>query len=198
MSDQVAPPFPTGAGAELKWPKIVGILSLVFSGFGLFGAVTSFFTGSMLRFQMQMNREVYNTDPAAIDSFLSQWNWHFVVGGIAGLIMTALLLFGGISLLRHKKVCRPVFLTYGGVGIFFALYSIYIALGSGMIDQQMDVMFGIGEGQSIDDIPAAKVGKMSGLIGGVIGSLFGMLLPLFFLVWFLRSKIKADIASRFS
>ncbi|MDF1812523.1 MAG: hypothetical protein P1V20_09920 [Verrucomicrobiales bacterium] len=198
MSDAATPPMPPGAANELKWPKIIGILTIVFSGFNFFGAVMSFFTGRLLKFQMQMNKDLYNLQTTDIDQFLAKWNWHFVTSGLIGLITGLVLLFAGIFLLKEKKICRPLYLAYATVAILYAFYSIYVAVGSGMIDEQMNVMFGIGEGENISDYPEAKVGRISGIIGGVVGGVFAMVLPGFLLIWFMRSKIRADVLSRFA
>ncbi len=186
----------SSAGGEIKWPKIMGIISIVFSVLAIFGSVISFFTGAMLRFQMKTGG--INADPAAVDAFVDKWNWYYLMGGATGLLMGILLLVGGISLLKLKKNSRPIYLIYSVLAILYGIFGCYMILGSGMIDEQMNVMFGEAEGS---DDPAVKIGKMSGRIGGMVGGMvglvFGMAPPIFFLIWFNRQKIKTDLLTKF-
>lgn len=191
-----SPPAIPGSVEPLKWPKVIGIISIVFAIFSLFGGVSSLFTTKMLRFQMKLSQE-NGGNLEAFEAYLAKWNWYFVMGGVLGLIIGVLLLIGGIGLLRFKKSSIGLMRGYAVVTIVYSGVLVYMSLASPMIDEQMRAMLGIAEGESLDQYPEAKIGKISGMVSGIVSAIFSMVYPAFLLIWFNRRKIRRDVETGF-
>lgn len=187
--NQPAPQLPANFGP--KWPKVIGIISIVLAVLSFFGAVSSFFTPKMLRFQVSMGQ--FKGSMEDFDAFLAKYHWYFLLGACVALVSGILLISGGISLLRSKKAGKTLLLAYALITLLFASFSIYMTLGSSMLSEQMTAMFG-----SAQDSPEAAAGRIGGLIGGIIGTAFSMAYPVFLLIWFSRGAVKNDIRNYFS
>ena len=192
------PPILTSHPNAPKWPKVIGIIAIIFSVFSFIGALTSFFTKALLRLQMKTAAPTHGTSMEDIDAFLAKWSWFYLLGAGLAMISGAMLLCAGISCLKGKKICRPLYLTYAILTILYAIFALYITFGAGMANEQINVMFNIQEGEDISGRPEVLSGKIGGMVGGLVGNIFGMVLPIFILAWFTRSKIKRDVETYFS
>lgn len=146
----------------------------------------------MLRFQMKLSQDTGGS-MEAFEAYLAKWNWYFVLGGVLGLIIGVLLLVGGIGLLRLKKSSVRLMMGYAVATILYAGVLLYMSLASSMVDEQMRAMLGIAEGESLDQYPEAKIGKISGMVSGIVSAIFSMVYPIFVIIWFTRQKIRSDV-----
>lgn len=168
---QPAPPPPYQFGAQYPsprpsaWPKVIGIISLVFSGLGLVCGPL----GKAANIVNPASREVY----AMFPDWFRTWE---TVSMLVGIGTCILLLAGGILLLRRRALARALHLAYGALGVVITLVNAAVMVS----------LF-----SHPGDLPAPLRAAM--VSSAVVGVLAGMAYPVFLLVWFLRPRIAAEV-----
>jgi hypothetical protein len=106
---------------------------------------------------------------------------------IASTVLATMLLVAGIGLMRQRAWTRTLFLTWAVFDLIETLGGFVVA--AVQVRQQLSAASSGGA--------AMPPGILEGmLIGGVAcGLLPGLAIPIFFIVWFLRGKIKREVAS---
>jgi hypothetical protein len=145
--------------------KVLGILSLVFAGFGVFGEL---FTWAMYFGHMQLGGknpviEVARANPTYM-SYLEVMLW---LGVIAALALGA----AGIGLLKMRAWGRRLAIGY-------ALYAIVAAIG-GLVITYIMVL------RPLADHPASGAGMAGGIWGGVLACVY----PTVLLAFMLRGNV---------
>jgi fructose-specific phosphotransferase system IIC component len=178
------PPSPGGtdfqrpnAGKQPAWPKVIGILSVIFASLGLVCGVlnvvitASGFNETMSSFSDEQSREFQESvkeQTGSIEAF----------GSVAGLVIAGILLAAGITLLkRRRQLSRKLHLLY-------AIAAILVNVITGVL--MLLVLLNL---EAPEDNQQAQIMKATMLPGVLLGSLFGLAYPVFTLVWFLRGKI---------
>lgn len=149
--------------------KVFGILNLVFAGVGVLGGIMSYvmyFTDFHLAGPRNATIEAAHQSPTYM-SFLR-------VSFVTGLLVTIVLAFAGIGLLRMKSWARKLTIAYG-------IYAIVSAI-AGFIMVQRYVM---GPLMHSSD-PAAKAGAL----GGFVGAAFGLAYPVLLLIFMNKRDIR--------
>ncbi|MBM4108027.1 MAG: hypothetical protein FJ255_04350 [Phycisphaerae bacterium] len=155
-----------------KWPKVVGIISIVWGSIGLVcvgcGAASPFLSG------MFMPPEMMNPPPPwAQPSPLM-----FASLGVSLIVTTVLIIAGAVTVGR-KPAGKPLHLAYVVLGLLSMAFGIYVQLQQQAAIRQWAL--------DNPDNPLAK-SMQGGGIGQSIGMAFGIFLgaayPLFCLVWF--------------
>ncbi|MFA6045645.1 MAG: hypothetical protein WC718_11735 [Phycisphaerales bacterium] len=184
MHDQGMPPAgltpPTDAqvldeaefGELVLWPKVIGIISIVWASLGLLCVLGS---GVMVLALPSMMAKVPGYDPTNPPPSMVMGPLKMVLLA-AGVPMAGLLLFAGISTVARKEVGRLAHLAYGGSALFMLAIQIYIGATDLM---KMDAWI-----RDNPTNPIAKNGNAGGYIGLVITVTLGIIWPLFSLVWF--------------
>lgn len=172
-----APPMePTGDvfDDEMKsWPKVIGIISIVFGALGLtcglMGAVWMFIQpGIMGQIPGGAPPQMTTLDPVML------------VATVLGVCSALFLLICGAMLVGRKPVAAKLHLVYAVVAILLAIWGTML---------QLDMQAGIAEWvKNNPDTDFAKQQQMAGGAGNMIGLAIGLLLsfswPIFCLLWF--------------
>ncbi len=197
---QMPPPTPmtppTDAGAippkPSSWPTVIGIIAIIFGSLatlqGCMGLgwplVAGLFTSAMPEDQAEMMSITEPLMPLMIIS-----------GGLT-MVIAIVLLIGGIGLTKRSpgspKVCR----IWAGSKMLLVVYASIVGY---LVQQaQMEAMQRMLEEDP--NTPAAMPGFLGtfmavfGPLTLVLGIVWGWALPIFMLIWFSRTKIKAEIA----
>lgn len=183
-----APPMqPTDVVAEsvpTSWPTVLGILAIVFGGFGVlggaWGVVAPFVAGRITEMSPSM--------PAQLTQQLDAWSGWTTAFSIMSLMAGGLLLFGGISLVRRRHRAAPALFVWSIIKIVLILANVGLQLAV-----QSQVM-----GQALSQLPTLPGGgtiMMTSVIIGVgCGLIFQLAWPVFLLIWFRRRVIKEEVA----
>lgn len=179
-------------GAEpATWPKVVGIISIVWASLGLIcngcGAVSPLFQSFAMNMvppeqQAQMQQQAAAQNPAFT-----------VVMSIIGIGLAGLLMFAGIQTLRYRWKGRMLHLVWGAVSIVIAVVGAVIGFGQ----MKAQVASQIQQMQN-DPNMAAQAQQMQGAVEMTAYGMFGCMVifsiayPLFALVWFGLIKTRAE------
>jgi len=148
------------------WPKVIGIISIVLASLGLICTPIS-----LLVSMRGANAE------EALKFFPDWWLAYTTVSCVVGVLQAILLLAAGIVVLLKRPAGRVLHLVYAVIAIVLGIAS--SAIGATSI--------------LTADMPAPiKIGAAAGVF---IGVLVGMIYPVFLLIWFLRPKIRDQVAA---
>lgn len=200
MDEQASEQAPVSRNPVVKttWPKTIGIVTLLF---GVLGGLKG--AGSILSsFFSEMLAKASNLPP----EFYDKWR-PFMLGSGAGEICLGIFLFlGGFMLLYRKRFAVVILvlwalmkMLFGVVGTFFN-YLMQKEQLPLMLEQQRKAMQkagGAGGGAGTEQV-AEMVTSMTQVISTVMlfaGLIWVMVLPLFILIWFIRPKIRRELAT---
>lgn len=184
------PPVAMDAGLDLpepqRWPKPVGIISIVLGAVGLTCVGCGVFGTLMPVMFVEMMERQY---PDGMPPQMSTLNVP-VIGSMAfGALLDVLLLVAGISLVMRRAAARPLHLAYAVLGL------VSFAIGT-----YVQVQYQVQLTEWCKQNPATKFAQMqqaTGWIGQVIGwtvgIVFGLTWPVFCLIWFGFIKKASDI-----
>ena len=189
QSEPSAPPMqPTDVvpgSVPTSWPTVLGILAIVFGGFGILGGVWGFVYPLVAgRFA-----EMFPPVQAQLMQQLDEWSGWTTAMSIISLMVASLLLFGGMSLVKRRHRAAPILfiwsilktvLVFGGVGL-------QLSMQTQIMDQATAQL------QTVPGGKAIMVGSVA--IGLACGLIFQLAGPVFLLVWFRRRAIKEEVAT---
>ncbi len=162
------PPEPPG------WPKVVGIISIVWASLGLFcggcGGLMAF-VGPMMIPEAQRDQFPPNMSPGPA-----------LLAVIAvGMLSGVLLLVAGVMTLRRKPIGSTLHMVCAVISLLLIFPNIYFQL-----QQQTDLAKWASENPASQfaqqmNSPAQKMMQTGGLLFGVV---IGAAYPVFLLIWF--------------
>lgn len=161
-----------------KWPKVVGIISIVLGSLGLvcngFGAVSLAISPVMGK----MVAEAAEQNPAAaVPPVMFQPSAMMVVASVLSVLASVVLLIAGISTVTRKPLGRTLHLLYPVPALISVVLSILATMT--MVDAIQEW---------VRDNPDANFSQnytpISSYFGVVIGVLLGGAYPIFALIWF--------------
>ncbi len=168
-----------------RWPKVVGIISIVWGSIGLIcnglGLASSFlFAGMMKSAAEQMN--------GGMPPQITEINPMILLMYGVGLVWTILLIVAGAVTVARKPAGRPIHLFWSISNLLIAGWGIFLS-----VSMQNAIA------QWVRDNPTADFSQnyspMQGMVGLALGIVLGFAWPLFILVWFLFVKrSNADLA----
>lgn len=179
----VPPTEPMGLDVEPelpKWPKVVGIISIVFAGVGLTCSGCGV-VGMTLSPQLA---GMAGAQAGPLPPSMQFGAMQYVQVGV-GVVLTLVLLAAGIATLRRRYTGRPLHLVYGVLTIPQLIWSIMT---------QLDVATKMNQWVAANpDSPFAQGHSPAGVwIGIGMTLLIGLPWPLFCLAWFGFVKTKPD------
>ncbi|MFO0832342.1 MAG: hypothetical protein U0637_10960 [Phycisphaerales bacterium] len=207
-----APPTEPGrVQLNTMWPQVVGIVSIVFGGFGVLGncwqmVSTLFmprFLGMIPRAGAQASQSsggsgtttTVTVDPVqTMQATIGKWGPWLATGAGLQLVAAGVLLFAGVLVLRRRRSGAGLHLGYAGVrALSVVVYSVINYL------YMQDIMAGVTAQSSAGGGPPAAMmsGMMSffGVVGVFFGLAWGLAYPVFVLIWFNRGAVRRETAA---
>lgn len=189
-------PTPSGAGfnpedpslfiERPKWPKVIGIISIVLGSLGLLCAAGSGVAGVFLAPLQEQAVSQVAPDADPLPSQMTPLIW---VSLVFGTLLAFVQLIGGVMCASYKPAGRLVLLVYGVLGIISSLLGMFAQF------QQQAAMRAWAEanpGNPISDQMNSGGQAVSQLIGLAIGVVLGLGIPLFYVIWFGLVKSKPE------
>jgi len=174
-------PYPPGGyyapPPRSAWPKVVGVISIV-----LGCLCTCVSLGGMAMKGMQFASPGMAQPQVNLPPWMEVWS---IIQTILSLILSALLVTGGILLLKRRPVSRPLHLIYALGDIVISVFGLLVSVP---VLRQVFAQTNTG---------AAPKGAMVavGIISGVVGATIALAWPVFLLIWFCRRKIVREVRS---
>lgn len=165
-------------GDPVKWPKVVGILSIIWASLGLLGGVCG--VASLALTPMFMS-SVPNFDPNNLPPTMQMTPLKIVLFA-AGFGMSGLLLFAGIATLRRRDAGRMAHLVWACGGLMVLLLQLWVQFAD---VRPMEAWIAANPKS-----PFAQGGTSGLYIGMGIAVVLGLPWPLFLLIWFGLAKNK--------
>lgn len=154
------------------WPKVVGIISIVFASLGLVCGTCGIGMLAFMRPMLKMAEEQMGPAPSVM------FPGPAVVGiGVLSVAVTVLLLVAGIATLKRRASGRMLHVVYAGI-------SLVVALISTLLNWQYQSGVLAWAAANPTDKWAQQQNPVSAYSGMVIGICFGIAYPIFLLVWF--------------
>lgn len=189
---------PQRLNRKSQWPKTLGIITLMFGIFGGLKGLMSIASG----FFSEMMAKAANM-PA---DFYEKWRPFMLGSGAVEICLGALLFLGAALLLFRKRFSMIVLVFWallkmlvGVVGGFFS-YMMQQEQLPLLMEQQKKAMEkasgagGAAGAEQVMDMVSGATEVFSTLFL-VAGLLWVMVLPLFILIWFIRPKIRKEMAT---
>ena len=169
-----------------KWPKAVGVLSIILGSFGLtcggFGLAMAPLAGKFVKNALEGDPVPYGMQVHAID---------FALGGV-GLLLSILLLMAGIAAVTRRPITRPLHLTYASCAIPLNIWGALNQMGKQALNEQWAQDYPNNQmAQRIGDSgnAGAQIGQIIAL---VLLLVLGIGIPVFYLIWFGLIKTKPE------
>ncbi|TVQ60559.1 MAG: hypothetical protein EA379_08010 [Phycisphaerales bacterium] len=190
--DPAAPPTTHNADdlnfdEPAKWPKIVGIISIVLAGVGFvcggIGTGFMFLTPGIMRTVESdltggVPPQVLTIDPALTAIM------------VFGTLWAVVLFVAGVSLLGRKPAARMMHIVYAAVAVLLTFVSTYLSM-----QQQQAISDWVAQNPD-SEYAQTMHSEMGAMIGVAFGLALGLLWPVFLLFWFLIVKRDAAEISR--
>lgn len=155
------------------WPKLVGILSIVFGGLSLTCNGANF---AFLPFQKGLIEPLLDGDPPPPNMDLSP---AMLAGGGLGLAWNALLVFAGVALLLRKPIARTTHLIYAVLSVPLTAFGLWM-----FMSMQADMAEWLKENPDNQFAQQQAQGGPIGLIIGLVFIVLSLGWPAFCAVWF--------------
>jgi len=146
-------PVPQLAPKKPSWPKVVGILGIIFGAFGVIGGAQLMATPSIMEFQKGMmsnmeklserqdfNRRNSGPPPKEVFKMVKKmWDtpeWFdtwCMVGGALAVIISGFYVFAAIRILQIKPGATGLFYSAAGLAIALALVKVAVAVSLGSL-----------------------------------------------------------------
>lgn len=171
-----------------KWPGVLGIACIVVGAGGLlihgWGVVQNlFFNQHIARLSGQ----------AEMFAVMKKWSAPMALTSATSALLAALLIWGGVQLLRKRAGSRGVLLTWAVVRV---LQGIGAAVVMGLM-QEEQMRASMVTASSPGGPPAAVIGMAIGSATGGLAmatyALWAMALPVFVLVWMMLPRVRREI-----
>jgi hypothetical protein len=167
LGDELALQEPPG------WPKVVGIVSIVWGGLSLLCGVCGIGWGGIIAPRMLPPEQ-------AVPPGLFVSPMQMVLGAI-GFIFQIALIVGGVATVGRKPAGRTLHLVYASASVVLFVIGIPLAFQQQAVMKQWAIdnpAHPIAKGMTG---PGAGVGQ---IVGWAFGAVFGLGWPMFCLIWF--------------
>ena len=189
------PPLIPGAVAASRssWPTVIGVIAIVFGALGalqgVVGLLTPLLVGRFRAFTAS------NSPPGVAADPFAGWDQHqtqLIISALLTLGAGTLLLVGSILLVMRRRAARGMLLTWAAIKTAVVVYAAW--LGYVINQAQFAAMQQYGSGPLAGPGMGGILGAMSAA-GAVIGVLWGWALPIFLLFWFMRARVRNELAT---
>ena len=175
-----------------RWPKVIGIIAIVLGSFGALGGCIGMF-GPMFT---DMIKEVAEGQPGTAATVVqfevaAEWATWTIVQSICGLAVGVVLILAGVGLLKRRGWGPKATISWAVLKMLLVVGTSVIAYGqaTAAFDRMADL-------PNLQSLPqgATAFGSIVAMIFLGLNAVWGWALPVFMLIWFSRSKIKAETA----
>lgn len=173
MSEQIQPIEPEIELAHTSWPKVVGILSIVWGGLGLTCLACG--VGSLLFMPAMLPEEMRN-QPLPPNMRIAVWQ---AVMFAIGFVMSILLIVAGVQTLNRSMAGRSLHMIWAVASILLTLVNIYFGWKQ-MIE--MEQWMNDNPDSKFAQGPRMSRGTSTAMIVGL--NSIGLVWPAFCLIWF--------------
>jgi amino acid transporter len=169
-----------------NWPKIIGIIAIVF------GAVASLFGVLGLLAQLMVDKlaEVVPDEQKEAMTASMQNQGMNILSTVLQLGAAVLLIVGGVKLLGRKRSGVSICRAWAVLKILVVILASVISYSA--VKAQMEMIQNDPELANAQ-MPQGFFDAAAGF-GMACGALWGFALPVFMLIWFSRGKIKHEVA----
>lgn len=193
-----SPPAPPPKPAP-RWPKTIGIIAILFGAGGLLQALISPASSLLVKAQMQAYVDM-GIEQAQVDDYLARLNSLSIKSGIANGCLGALLLTGGILILKRRKPASPLLQTWSVLKIVVGGFILFQS--TALSRAQMSLIFSAtamssgGGGSNLESAEAMmnQFANYGLWIGFAFGFIWLAALPVFLIIWFNRTKVRKEMA----
>lgn len=170
------------------WPKVLGIICIIFGVFGSLGGCIGMFTPLMLEPLSAMmppeQREPYRAT-------MEEWMTASIAISIIAFVLAVTLTIGGIQLLKKRKTAIPLLRVWAAAKMVLVVVNAFIAYR--IQEDQFALMQEAGT--SAQNMPPGMDNFMNivMIFSSIFGVLWGWALPVFLLIWLSRRTIQDQI-----
>ncbi len=183
----LAPPAYPGPAERASWPGVVGVICIVFGGLGILGGVW----GIIAPLFNEWLASLMPPEQQATMEAAAKVNPYPVATSLFMLAIAALLLAGGIGLVRRRGGAIGLLRAWAAIKIVWVIVGTFVGLHmTHALMEEMQNQMGSGPAPGMEAIMTASL-----VFGVVVGILWGCALPVFVLIWFSRRKIRNEVAS---
>ncbi|NNE90036.1 MAG: DUF4064 domain-containing protein [Verrucomicrobiales bacterium] len=179
-----------GGPARSRWPLVFGIIATIF------GALTLLML-LLAPLGMKSNenniRQLEAQGVELPDNYLEEFKSTTVIVSVGNAFLAAILLTGGILLVKRKKMASPVLQGWSVLKIFVGGYLAYLNYKVSSILTTKAIAGAAGGDPSAEQFTEFFSSMMG--VGYICGFIWLGALPVILLIWLNRKPIKDDIAS---
>lgn len=171
------------ANQPRSWPKVVGIVSIVWGSLGLVCNGCGFVGNISQDAMMKMMPQPQGPDAPQIPPMPDAMKAGVVdiAGAALGFLLSALLIIAGSVLIARRPAGRTLHLAYAAVSILVTIFTTVFMV------QKLNAMAAWAK-QNPDNFWAQQNQSGFAMVGLFVGVVIGLAYPLFCLVWFLAVK----------
>lgn len=181
-------PYGYAAVRQPSWPKVIGIIGIIVSAWGILGSLAGLLMGSAMD---AMTKAIPKASPVDVAALMEKIKHFTMIQSIGTVILGAILLAGSIKLLRHQRASRGLMLAWAGGRIIFAVAM--IPFMSDYMKVMMDGVMKTTPGGGASSAQAAEFTSIASTVGVYMGAVAGSILPTFVIIWFNLGKVRSYI-----
>ena len=195
-SSQVVPPTrpltpPVHRGPQAvrpsQWPGVIGTISMVLGCLAVLGGCFGVVFGPIFAV---IAKKLPDEAAEAIAPMGEMMVW-MVLSGVATTLIGAMLAVGGWGLIKRRRWCRSVCMTWAVLKMLLVIASSVMSFF--IFREQMEMVMEQGGNAGLPPFFTSLM-RASGAFGVLIGILWGWAFPVFILIWFSRQKIRTEAA----
>ncbi|NOX99374.1 MAG: hypothetical protein GXP30_06545 [Verrucomicrobia bacterium] len=181
---------------QTSWPKTLGIVAMIFGVLGCMNSLMTILGGCFPEFFAKISQ--------LPTGFYHKWQPFLLISGFGILFLGGLLFFGGLFLTLRKRSASMMLNLWAVLKVVLGLVSAYF--GYQMQQEQIPLMLkaqketmesaGAAAAAGAEDMMGmiSSITEIASTVGMVLGLLWLMVLPAVMLIWFIRPKIRREMA----
>lgn len=185
------------------WPKVLGIAAIALGVggalAGLCGAIGGVFSSAITQFVgVHQTASVGAGSAEASMAAMTQYQGWVIAQSVLSVLLAGLLIFAGVRLLNRRAQCRQLIQIWAVLKVILAIAAAWLTYA--MQKASFAALSPAGEAESgaaagtPNPVPVELMQSLQ-YVGLSATFLWACALACFMLIWFNRSKIKAEVAA---
>jgi hypothetical protein len=182
-----------------SWAKAIGILSVSFGGLSVLCGFGAMITQGLFKDSLAMRypaaKSSSGSQPVSIPAEVltpPDWARHGQLADqLIAILAAGLLLAGGICLLRRRRVGRSLHLAYMAVQVVAVCVGAYFTIAYSRYLEEA----ALSHASVAAEATVRRMYQIRRNVAVSVSLVFGLAYPVFLLIWFLRPKIRRDMAA---